>query len=290
MRRRKIKRDYSKKKYQNKLFNKRKTALKRKTRAIKIKIFLAFLFIFLIVGSFIYFLYSDHLRINSAEVSGNNEIESSQIENFIITKINESKIVPKYNYFLISKTLNEDVKNNFYFKDVKLIKKFPDKLLIEVQEKEPKFILVINDKVNGEARESDPGHKRYLIDDQGTTMGPIEDETDEKLINLIKIIDTGNTIDQEKLKTSNNQIIDNKEIFFIYKIINFLDRKELTLEKFEKNEFNELIAILDNNIKIFFDTEEKINNQLDKLITVVDKLEEVKEYIDVRFSDKVFYK
>jgi cell division protein FtsQ len=290
MRRRKIKRDYSKKKYQNKLFNKRKTALRRKTRVLKIKIFLAFLFVFLIIGLFVYFLYSDHLRINSAEVSGNNEIESSQIENFIITKINESKIIPRYNYFLISKTLNEDIKNNFYFKNVKLTKKFPNKLLIEVQEKEPKFILIIDNKVNGEARENGLGHKKYLIDDQGTTMGPLENETDEKFVNLIKIVDTGDTINKEELKTSNNQIIDNKEIFFIYKIINFLDRKDLILERFEKNEFNELIAILNNNIKIFFDTKEKINNQLDKLITVVDKLEEVKEYIDVRFSDRVFYK
>jgi cell division protein FtsQ len=275
--RRKIKRDYSKKKYQNKLFNKRKTALKKKRRAFKIKVILSILFVFLFIGLFIYLLYSNHLRVSYIEITGNDKIESSQLKSFIIDKINGSKIIPRYNYFLITKNLNEDIKNNFYFKEVKLIKKFPNKILVAVQEKEPKFILIINDK-------------KYLIDDQGTTMGPLEGETDEKIMNLIKIIDTGNTINKEELKISNNQIIDNKEIFFIYKIINFLDRKDLILERFEKNEFNELIAILNNNIKIFFDTEEKINSQLDKLITVVDKLEEVKEYIDVRFSDKVFYK
>ena len=275
--RRKIKRDYSKKKYQNKLFNKRKTALKKKRRAFKIKVILSILFVFLFIGLFIYLLYSNHLRVSYIEITGNDKIESSQLKSFIIDKINGSKIIPRYNYFLITKNLNEDIKNNFYFKEVKLIKKFPNKILVAVQEKEPKFILIINDK-------------KYLIDDQGTTMGPLEGETDEKIMNLIKIIDTGNTINKEELKISNNQIIDNKEIFFIYKIINFLDRKDLILERFEKNEFNELIAILNNNIKIFFDTEEKINSQLDQLITVVDKLEEVKEYIDVRFSDKVFYK
>ena len=121
-------------------------------------------------------------------------------------------------------------------------------------------------------------------------MGLLENEAEESSIGLIEIVDTGHTINKQELNISNNQIIDNKEIFFIYKIINFLDRKELTLDRFEKNEFNELIAVLNNNIKIFFDTEEKINTQLDKLITVVDKLEEVNEYIDVRFSDKIYYK
>ena len=277
MRGKRIKRDYSKKKYQNTLFNKRKTALRTKKRAFKIKIFLISLFIFLFIGLLIYFLYNNRLRVNTIVVSGNNKIESSQIENFILDKINVSKIIPRYNYFLISKALSEEVKNNFYFKDINLTKKFPNKILIEVQEKEPKFILITDDK-------------KYLIDDQGTTMGLLENEAEESSIGLIEIVDTGHTINKQELNISNNQIIDNKEIFFIYKIINFLDRKELTLDRFEKNEFNELIAVLNNNIKIFFDTEEKINTQLDKLITVVDKLEEVNEYIDVRFSDKIYYK
>ncbi len=287
---RRIKRDYARKNYQNKLFNKRKTALKRKKAIFKIKIFLASLLAFLIIAGIFYLLYSNYLRVSIVEVIGSNKIEHKQIENFTINKINESKLIPKYNYFLISKSLSEDIKNNFYFKNVKLEKKFPNKIIVEAQIKEPKFILIINDKVDGEARDGGLGYKKYLIDDQGTTMGLLEDESQEKFINLIKIIDTGNTIDQEKLKISNNQIIDNKEIFFIYKIENFLDRKELILKRFEKNEFNELIAIINNNIKIFFDTEEKINSQLDKLITIIDKLEEVQEYIDVRFSDKVFYK
>lgn len=269
---RRLKRDYSQKKYSNSLFNRRDTALKKKQRNIKLKLAGSFLSVILVIMGLAYIFYGNYFRVTDISISGNEEIEVSEIADYANSRLNRSKIIPFYNYWLVGEKFSNDIRDNFYLKEVKFIKKFPNKITLEVKEKEPKFIL-------------NSGGQSYLLDDQGTNMGPLSDEKKEKFFDLLKIKDNIgiDIIDAD-------QLISTKEIFVIYKTLNFLDKNGITFNNIEKNAFNEIAVILSGGVKIIFDVEENIDKQLGKLDGIKDDMKTATEYIDVRFGDKVYLK
>lgn len=278
MRHRKIKpayrtgrRDYSKKRYFNSLFNVRKKALEKRKKKRRIGIIAFFLFFILIVFGIYYLLFGSYFRISDIKVHGNEDVKSGQILAFILNYLEKDKISPSY-WTINNEYLSDKIKDNFHFKKVDVEKKLPNRLSIKIVERDSKFII-------------SSGDDNYILDEQGVVMRSISEEEIEEFSNLLKIIDKTSTASSLK-----NQMISAKEIVFFYKISNFLSNHELKINFWEKEEHNGLTAILSNNIKIYFNTEESINKQLGKLEGIIDKLEGNSEYIDIRFGDKIYYK
>ncbi|MEA2089118.1 MAG: FtsQ-type POTRA domain-containing protein [Patescibacteria group bacterium] len=271
----KRKRDYARKKYFNSLFNKKKTFLNKKKRKQKIKIISFLLFFLIIVITIICILFSNYFTIKNVEIKGNKEIEKSQIFSHINDLLNKKVLflLPNNYWFINEKKLDDNVKNNFNLKKAIIEKKFPDRLLVNIIENKPKFI-VINENQD----------KYYLIDEQGLIIKETNKEKVDSLNNLLKIIDNGLRMD-----FNDRQVITLDEILFFYKISNYFDKKDQKLDFFEKNEFNKITASLNNNIKIYFNIDENINEQINKLDEIINK-EDIKEYIDLMYNNKIYYK
>ena len=271
----KRKKDYARKKYFNSLFNKKRTLLSRKKRKQKIKIIGFLLFFFIIVITIIYILFSSYFTIKNIEIKGNKEIETNQIFSHINDQLDKKVffLLPKNYWFINTKKLNDNIKNNFNLKKVIIEKKFPDKLLVNIIENEPKFVVINKNQ-----------DKYYLIDEQGLIIRETNKEKADSLDNLLKIIDNS-----FKMDFYDHQAITLDEILFFYKISNYFDKKDQKLNFLEKNEFNKITAILDNNIKIYFNIDENINEQIDKLDEIIDN-KDIKEYIDLMYNNKIYYK
>lgn len=271
----KKKRDYARKKYFNSLFNKKRTLLNKKKRKQKIKIISFLLFFLIITITIIYILFSNYFTIKNIEIKGNKEIETSQIFSHINDQLDKKRffLFPNNYWFINTKKLNNNIKNNFNFKKAVIEKKFPDKLLVNIIENEPKFIVLNKNQ-----------EKYYLIDEQGLIVQETNKEKVDSLGNLLKIIDNGLEMDFD-----DHQVITLDEILFFYKISNYFDKKDQKLDFLEKNEFNKITAVLNNNIKIYFNIDENIKKQIDKLDEVIDN-KDIKEYIDLMYNKKIYYK
>lgn len=277
MNKRKIKRDYSINSYSNPLFNKRQSTLKKNKNIKKAKILLLLSSIVLFCFFIGYILYGNYLKINNIIIEGNKDVTISDINWFIDQELNKSIFIPYDNYLFVDQSLADLIKNKFYFKEVELKKTFPNTLNITIMEKVPIVILMVGDK-------------KYLLDGDGTMIGLVDQSKADEFSSLIKIADESNQVTIDDLIATNTTLVSNNEMLFVYKILNFTEKNNLKINLYKKKEFNEFVAELDSGVKIVLDTTENLEKQMDKLATVILNIGEIKEYIDVRFGDKVFYK
>lgn len=273
--------DYAQKKYFNSLFNKKRTLLDRKKRKARLKIIGFLLFFLTIIITTIYILFSGYFTIKNIKIKGNKDTQTNEVFLYVNNKLNK-KILFLFpnNYWLVNiKELENNIKNNFSFRKVIIKKDFPDKLLINIIENEPKFILLNNTQ-----------NKYYTIDEQGLIIKEISKEKANNTKDLLKIVNN-----RSKIDFYNHQAITLDEIIFFYKISNYFDKKDQNIVFFEKNDndFNKMTVVLNNKIKIYFDINEDIDKQidkLDKLINNKDINKDIKEYIDLMYKNKIYYK
>ncbi|NCF74915.1 MAG: FtsQ-type POTRA domain-containing protein [Xanthomonadaceae bacterium] len=273
--------DYAQKKYFNSLFNKKRTLLDKKKRKARLKIIGFLLFFLTIIITTIYILFSGYFTIKNIKIKGNKDTQTNEVFLYVNNKLNK-KILFLFpnNYWLVNiKELENNIKNNFSFRKVIIKKDFPDKLLINIIENEPKFILLNNTQ-----------NKYYTIDEQGLIIKEISKEKANNTKDLLKIVNN-----RSKIDFYNHQAITLDEIIFFYKISNYFDKKDQNIVFFEKNDndFNKMTVVLNNKIKIYFDINEDIDKQidkLDKLINNKDINKDIKEYIDLMYKNKIYYK
>lgn len=113
-------------------FNKQRENEKRKRQKRKIRLIIAIILIG-IIGIVVYLLNSPTFNIKNIEVTGNEQINDSEILDISGIKVGKSIFS---NFDIITKVR---LKQNGYIEDAKVSKKMPDTIKIEIQERIPCF-------------------------------------------------------------------------------------------------------------------------------------------------------
>ncbi len=266
------KRDYFKNRRPNKIFRSKKDWMRKKKKILFV--FFLFFFLLIITTAAYFFLFNKYFKINNITISGNKEIKTEKILLALNEEIFAQKIffiIPCGNYWLIKeKYLEFLLKEKFNLDNIKIIKKYPNVLNIEIAEKQPKFILIINDKYN-------------LLDKQGFIIKETNESDLDTLNYLPQILSNYKSIDF--LPNVNNiKIIDT--------ICDFLKNSGQRCRLSANDEKYQIIASF-QDFKIYFDLNKDINEQIGKLNKIlkneiINNISDL-EYIDMKF-DKVYYK
>jgi POTRA domain, FtsQ-type len=133
------------------------SATRKNAVSWKRRIFLSSLF--LVIISWIgLMLYLPYFRINKVEFAGLTLINHDEISQFIKDKYLSSKIIPKNNYFLVSKSkIAKDIAEKYATTKVEVTKIFPGVLSISIEEKITSIIY-------------DNGSIYALLDNNGTVV------------------------------------------------------------------------------------------------------------------------
>jgi cell division septal protein FtsQ len=278
-----------KKKKDNKVVTKRTAGIKKRSSDNPRK-FSRFLFYFLTVSFFsvsIYvFFFSDFCRIKRIEITGNVDLSSSQIDDFIKSKIEGRywKVFPRDNFFFISSSsIEKALLDNFKKIRIANISKFyPDSIKIKIAERKSLLIWCSRDIC-------------HVLDEEGTAYDRIE--LDSPLIqqnDLIKLVDLS-----ERSVEEGENILDRDSILFLTGLKEEIEKSQIIApdtdwktpspvsQKFEVESKEEW--------KIFFSAKVDHHKALRTLkIFLESEIGEEKrkdlEYVDLRVENKIFYK
>ncbi len=174
----------------------------------------------IIAGGIIAFMLSSFFNIKSVTVTGNEKITSEEI-------ISLSNITLEENTFKISNSkVEEAVKTNAYIESVKLKRKLPDEIEIQVSERKPAYMLTL-------------GNAYVYVSTQGYLLEVSTTKLDLPIITGISTkeeeIQEGNRLCTEDLQRLNSviQIIDSASSNDIAKLItkvNISDKQDYVLE------------------------------------------------------------
>lgn len=239
--------------------NKRKSFFKR--------VFLLFLMI-LFMSFLSYFLFfTDYFNIKNVEVTGNVSLDANSILEIANIEVGE-------NIFLQNNLSRENnVKNSFnVVNSIKIKQNLPDKVIIEVVEKEPAIVLATKGMY-------------MLIDDNGEII-----DKKDRLNNLSIPLLTGINVDEDLVV---GQVVVKKEIVKALEFVSLVpeDKKylvpELTTSNssitvYPKGSYKVIIGETDNIEKKMLTLEALINN--------TDILNNTIDYIDITDPEKIIKK
>ena len=222
-------------------------------------------FLFLFSFSCYFLFFSEFFLIKKIEIRGSELQTQEQIKN-VILEIAKENFLKKENIFLFNseKAKTEILKKFLIIEEVKISKKFPQKIEVLIKEREPAFLIC--------------SQSCYLVDKSGILFKEVEDE------NFLKI-EKGEKVDF----VLGRKILSKDFAQKILKIKEEAEKLEIFLEKVkiekERAEFE-----TKEGWKIYFDLEKDVDFQVKKLKALFEKeisKEKRKnlEYIDLRFGD-----
>lgn len=244
---------------------------KPKTRFVFYVIF----FLFIIIASLYFLIFSSHCQINKIEISIDDNVNLRYAKEEVSSYI-DSLAAEKYLFFVPAKSLmifpahklNERLKQDQRIESFSIEKIAPDILKVHLKVFKPEAVLL------------DKQSNFYLLNKGGQIIGSIK----ENAASLPVINDqTGRNLEQEfnriiKFVNDFNSNFDFKiERVEIYRDQGVITTKAITSEKWE----------------IFIDNQEDLTKQTQSLFLALrEKIQDRKDlsYIDLRFEDKIFYK
>ena len=271
------------KSYQNPYFaSKKKNKINiSKSLSSRVKTIIILLTLALLGGAW-FLIYSDYFTIQDIKINGAGSIPTTAVEAIVREQIDENIFVlwPQKNIFLFTKKkLISSLEQKYSFAALEIRKKLPRSLIINYQEKEYTVIWQENNRY-------------YYLDIDGAIINETSlEEINEKEYPLI-------------LNLSPAKITDN-QITVPLNYLNYARELDLALKEHHKEEFktnnfiidselNTVKVELDNGPQIFFNINENMLQQIEKLIVV--KQEKIKDffskkiYIDLRYGTRVFYR
>jgi len=278
---------YHNKKLSNPFFQKRRRLTIRKYKW-SWRSRLVFIEIIIIIVAIIWFaFFSTVFNINKINIEGLTRISEKEINDIAWqqTKSHRWILGSQQNIFLFNKKkLIETLNQKYCFVFLDIGKKLPDTLVLNIEEKSYAFIWFESDKY-------------YYVDIDGYIIDEVNPlEIKQKKYPLIY---------NEKEEKNGVKSLDKIEIINIEK--NYLSSILDLFNEFNGNAYNfaiERFIITDeaNTIKmaiyqgpiIYFNSNEDLKKQINKLVVIKnEKLKEDfinKEYIDLRYGDRVYYR
>jgi len=266
--------------------------IRKKKSIFRSRFFWIALLVLFFLGAIFYFLiFSPIFQIKGIKISGNKKIQSQEVEGLIKEKINQRLLFfPTKSIFLINskKIVNSLLENFPQVEKIKLKRKLPTTLIVEIKERSPLAIFCQEENC-------------FFLDKTGTIFeeGPEDGEEDKSSSSPFAAARDYDLI----IKSQNRKEISlGQEIIQEEKLISILEIQEKlkTNLKIVSKEF-----IIQNgdrvNVKttegweIYFDLKNSLDWQLTKLSLVLEK--EIPpekrgnlEYIDLRFRNFAPYK
>ncbi|MFA7170155.1 MAG: FtsQ-type POTRA domain-containing protein [Candidatus Paceibacterota bacterium] len=304
--------------------------LKNSHRILNKKTMIFFAVLLFSFSLFYTFLFSDYFKIKNIKVSGNQTVSVEEI-NIFIKKDFAEKIyghIPADNYFALNtKNVDKKLAENFNeIKTVKIIKDFPNGIVVNIEEKnsaliwcrdecyfvneqgiaflqaneeeissqERHFIKITEELEIAEETTEDRDSVTKKDDDiQNSTENSEEDGAEKTAEVLGENISTG-----LQAITVNQQVSDESFISFALDIDSrMIYNQKLKIKHYKTRGYKtrELIAFTDKNTKLYFDTTQSAQKQVDNLNHFLeesierDKIDSL-QYIYLKNEDRIFYK
>ncbi|MDD4332855.1 MAG: cell division protein FtsQ/DivIB [Patescibacteria group bacterium] len=273
------------KRFENPFFHNKKTKFASSLPKFSVKIKLIFFLILLLAIFIFYFLFfSNFLSIKSISINNSLlRVNSDEILNIAWSQVGERRyaIMPQDNIFVFNTNkLANDLAAQYNFKNVSAHKNLIKRsIVIKVEEKI--IILIWNE-----------GDKYYNIDSEGNIINEINSLEIKVGEYPIVYNQGGSKINNNKIDLNNTDIVAITYLFNEFQKINPINE---TIEKFIIDQNVNTVKIkINNGPEIYFNSQEDIKSQLDRLVILrKEKLEnnfKNLKYIDLRFKERVYYR
>lgn len=261
--------DYKENKLKNPFFKKKKKKINKKT----------ILKVFIVLASLTFLIYllffSKLFNLTRVTVNGTVRVSEEEIEQVILSSLNRElpfDISATNLFFIPRNDLIKILKTEFDLEYIEIKKRLPNRIVVNLKEREAAFILKYNDYHEFRDINSCP---IYLLDvlDYDKDQFPILISSDEPSNLCISLAD--------------NYINDIIEIYKEAK-----DFSEFSVEKFYLiyDAYNIHLKLKEGSL-VYLSRKEDFKKQLNKLMVLVNEsrinLSEV-EYVDVRYGDKAY--
>lgn len=268
-----------------KSINIRNQKLKRKTKHKKhiIKQVLFYFMLIAFLGAIVYALFfSPLMLITHIEISGNKNIAKQPLLNQVNSQLSGKylKLFSKNNFLFVK---NKKIKDNLLVKfaiirKVKVKKKFPSQLKINILERTPTMIICDNNQC-------------YTLDENGQVYDKASQVFKKKLITLT---------DENNRKINMGDIMLNKN--YMNYIVKIKKRVEEETNLILKNNFrtpsiisSDIRAKTQEGWEIYFNENVNLDKEIEELKVVLNKKINQKQradlaYIDLRINNKIYYK
>jgi len=251
--------------------------LKKKKSILKSRFFWLTILILIIIGTIFYFLiFSSVFQIKEIKISGNQKVSNENLQEKISPQL--TKNFWRFSSRSIFLTNLSEIKENL-FKDfpqiaeINLKRKFPNSLILEIEERRPEAIWCSNNLC-------------FFVDKEGI----IFEEISEIPLNNIEIKEL-----REKKLELGEKVLE-KEILDSIKTIEtkLKENLKINIEEFIISSEERLNVKIKENWEIYFNLRKDINWQITELGLILEKEIPLErrgdlEYIDLRF-DRVYYK
>lgn len=253
---------------------------KRKAKRKLKVLFFGGLFFCLILGLVYFLIFSPYFKIKNITIKGTEKISQDEILNLTNQVLNGSylKIIPQNSLILFpEQKLKELLKEKIpVIKEVRIIKKIPFSLTIEIKEREKVIVYC------GEM-------KCFYLDEDGFAF-----EEAPEIYGGLNLTLKDNSKREVKIK----EVAINKDLVsFLSQIKEFLEKfLSLTLLNFQIDFYpsRDLTAITSEGWQIFFNSSGDPKAQVQALQMVLEeKIKEQRnqlEYIDLRMANRIYYK
>lgn len=249
---------------------------KVQTSFFSFKKFFIYSFLVILIGGLIYFVFlAGFFEVKNIILLNNRFLTQKEVESVLDSILRKKFFNFEFNniLFINSKTAENLLVQNYpNLSSVKITKKLPNTLQVEVSEREGVIVW-------------DSGDGKYLVDEQGVVFSEYSGEN-----NLPKVVDS------KKLPVElNSRIIMDNFVSFVLDLVGKLPREtNIVIDSIIIPESTYDIWIkTKEGFDIYFDVTRSLNAQLGKLKILLKEIEDEinnLEYIDLRIKDKVFYK
>jgi len=240
------------------------------------------LFAALLIVLVYFFFYSSYFRFENYDLKTTNDLVSEEVRKVVNDILNDHLlfILPQNNYFLLSKgSFEKKFQQHFSLKEIKINKKFPGKLELEVLEKSEQAIWVTNERF-------------FIIDLKGQVIREISSDISANTF-APRIYDLSNDKIEPGEKINNDRLLD-----LIYNLNSQfssyeLPAIELDYFKVDSPNVNYVKLVTKQGFEIHLNTILPLAKQIYKLkqSLLAGKID-LKEiiYINLRINDQVIYK
>ncbi|MBI4049669.1 MAG: FtsQ-type POTRA domain-containing protein [Candidatus Doudnabacteria bacterium] len=228
-----------------------------------------------------YLVISDKLLISEAVLSGNSQVTQEAVNGVLDTNSNNRVFfVKKNHYFLmthgrLNKLLTSSIPE--VREVVKVNRKWPDKIEIEITERNPGFVLAVKDR-------------KFLVDEEGVVLKQLNADENKELFEVIDQSQDDEMVVGEVL--SNPKLV--AFILSMYRAWPGKMEPEITSVKISSKTTYETQFGTDSGWTVFFDINRSVSTQLNSLSLVLNKHITPKDkgrlaYIDMRSEKWIYY-
>lgn len=274
--------NYYKRDYRNPFFRERNFGRLRKTAGFawtkRKAIIIIIAILLLILAWFIFFSY--FFKIKQIEASGSGKISSEEISNIAWEQTKKSRFLlgGQDNFFLFNKSeLTATLKQKYNFKDIKITKSLFNKIKINLEEKNYNLIWK-------------EGDSYFFINEDGDV---VYSASFNEIANInLPIIEN---ISQNLIR-NNKTAFAPKYLSYAVKLNGKMAENRFEIEKFilDSDVNTVKVKLKPSQVLIYFNIDEDLGAQINKLTVLINEsLKDSyknKNYIDLRYGDKVYYK